>query len=307
VDAAIRWADCPGRGAITLSSPEYPSLLRAIPDAPLVLFVRGDVSSLTASHIAVVGTRNPTRPGVETARDFAATLAREGLGVVSGLAVGIDAAAHRGALDASATTVAVAAHGLDMVYPRRHRDLADRIAQSGALVSEFPPGVPPLRENFPRRNRIISGLSLGVLVVEAAVRSGSLITARLGAEQGREVFAMPGSIHNPMARGCHRLIRDGAKLVETVADLLEELGWDARTSSTACDAETDGVDAAEALDDDYVTLLQAMGHDPAPVDVLVQRTGLTPQALSSMLLRLELQGIVHPVPGTGYVRAAKRD
>lgn len=302
----LRWVDGPGRAALTLGSPDYPPLLAALEDPPPVLFVRGDPGLLARSHVAIVGSRNPTRPGEETARDFAGALVAAGLGVVSGLAAGIDAAAHRGALEAGGVTLGVAGHGLDTMYPRRHLPLGREIAAAGALISEFVPGTPPLRENFPRRNRVISGLCLGVLVVEAAVRSGSLITARLAAEQGREVFAIPGSIHNPMARGCHRLIRQGAKLVESVDDLLEELGWDASdVAARPPDANRSG--AAEALDDDYVTLLDAMGFDPAPVDVLVQRTGLTPQALSSMLLALELRGIVHPVPGTGYVRAAKRD
>jgi DNA processing protein len=254
----------------------------------------------------VVGSRNPTRPGAQTAQDFARALVAAGLGVVSGLAVGIDAAAHRGALAGGGVTIAVAAHGLDIVYPRAHVELARQVAEAGAMVSEFVPGTAPLREHFPRRNRLISGLSLGVLVVEAAVRSGSLITARLAAEQGREVFAIPGSIHNPMARGCHALIRQGAKLVDSVQDLLEELGWDA--SAVASDAAERGHEEHDddELDDDYVTLLDVLGHDPASVDLLVARTGLTPQALSSMLLRLELRGIVHPVPGMGYVRAAKR-
>jgi DNA processing protein len=306
LDRALDWLGRPGRGVLTLSCPGYPSLLAAIPDCPPVLFTVGDSSLLSGSLLAVVGSRNPTRPGEETATDFAASLCRSGLGVVSGLALGVDAAAHRGALEAGGVTVAVMGHGLDRVYPSRHRELAAQIAEQGVLVSEFLPGTPPVRENFPRRNRVISGLSLGVLVVEAAVRSGSLITARLAGEQGREVFAIPGSIHNPMARGCHRLIRDGAKLVETVEDLLEELGWDA-SSVGSVEADLNTVHAADFLDDDYVTLLDAMGHDPAPVDVLVHRTGLTPQALSSMLLTLELRGIVHPVPGTGYVRASKRE
>jgi DNA processing protein len=305
VAAALAWLDGPGRAAVTIDDAAYPALLRCIPDPPPVLFMRGRLECLAAPALAVVGSRHPTRPGAETARSFARALAAEGLVVVSGLAEGIDAAAHRGAMDAAGATVAVAGHGLDTVYPPRHRDLAARIAEEGLLVSEFLPGTPPRREHFPRRNRIISGVALGVLVVEAAVRSGSLITARLAGEQGREVFAIPGSIHNPMARGCHRLIRQGAKLVETVADLLEELGW-APGGSLAPALREDVAPAAPELDGDYITLLEAMGYDPATVDQLVQRTGLTPQALSSMLLVLELRGIVHPVPGAGYVRAVAR-
>ena len=291
---------------MTLSDPGYPPLLACIPDPPPVLFVEGNRSCLALPMVAVVGSRNATRPGLDTARSFARALARAGLAVVSGLAAGVDAAAHRGALAAPGITLAVAASGLDRVYPREHAALAAEIAATGALLSEFVPGTPPLREHFPRRNRIISGLTLGVLVVEAAVRSGSLITARLAGEQGREVFAIPGSIHNPMARGCHRLIRQGAKLVETVDDLLEELG---RPAAAQAPSPVTGSPPGELadLDDDYVTVLDAMGYEVATVDTLVQRTGLTPQALSSMLLNLELRGIVDPVPGSGYVRAAKRE
>lgn len=308
IDATFEWLhSAPGRTAVTLGSGEYPRLLSEIDDAPPVLFVDGNPALLHGAHLAIVGSRNPTRPGCETAFDFAGSLCRFGVGIVSGLAAGIDAAAHRGALAAGGVTIAVAAHGLDRVYPREHRQLAREIADSGALVSEFVPGTAPLREHFPRRNRIISGLSLGVLVVEAAMRSGSLISARMGAEQGREVFAVPGSIHNPMARGCHALIRQGAKLVETVDDLMEELGVSApHAARHAAIGAGAGADENK-LDDDYVTLLDAMGHDPACVDELVQRTGLTPQVLSSMLLNLELRGIVHSVSGVGYVRAAKRE
>jgi DNA processing protein len=308
IERVLDWLDVDsGRHALTITDENYPTQLAAISDAPPVLFVRGDVTLLHGPHLAIVGSRNPTRPAEHTAHDFAAELSRLGVGIVSGLAAGIDAAAHRGALDAEGITLAVAAHGLDRIYPRVNRHLAHRIVEQGALISEFIPGTAPLREHFPRRNRIISGLSLGVLVVEAAVRSGSLITARLGAEQGREVFAIPGSIHNPMARGCHALIRQGAKLVETVADLVEELGVDADQSAASLKSAAFKCVEEFPLDDDYVTLLDAMGYDPVCVDELVQHTGLTPQALSSMLLTLELRGIVHPVPGIGYVRAVKRD
>jgi DNA processing protein len=308
MDRAIAWlAGGTQRSALTFASAAYPELLRALADAPPVLFVEGDAALLGRSHVAVVGSRNPTRPGEQTAHDFARALVGAGLGVVSGLATGIDAAAHRGAIAGGGVTIAVAGHGLDSVYPRAHAELARQVAGAGARVSEFVPGTAALREHFPRRNRIISGLSLGVLVVEAAVRSGSLITARLAAEQGREVFAIPGSIHNPMVRGCHALIRQGAKLVDSVQDLLEELGWDAASVAGSHAAQTRSDAQDGELDGDYVTLLDALGHDPAPVDVLVTRTGLTPQALSSMLLRLELRGIVHPVQGMGYVRAAKRE
>ena len=299
----------PERHLIAIDSPTYPQRLRALVDAPLALLVAGDLEVLALPQLGVVGSRSPTAGGVDTARRFSRALAERGLIITSGLARGIDGAAHRGALDADVPTVAVLGHGPDRVYPDVHASLADAIvAGGGALVSEFLPGTPPERSNFPRRNRTIAGLSLGVLVVEAAVRSGSLITARQAMEQGREVFAVPGSIHNPTARGCHRLIRDGAKLVETVDDVLEELAGQlppsARPEPAAGDERSD---SAPELDDDYVTLLHAMGFDPVSVDELVQRTGLTPQALSSMLFRLELEGEIRPVSGVGYERVGTRE
>jgi DNA processing protein len=247
----------------------------------------------------MVGSRNPTTGGERTARDFARHLAGCGLAITSGLAVGVDAAAHQGALEAGGITLAVTGTGLDRVYPARHRELAHRIAERGALVSEFPPGTPPLAGNFPRRNRIISGLSVGTLVVEAALKSGSLITARLAVEQGREVFAIPGSIHNPLARGCHALIRQGAKLVETADDIAEELA--ALLGGLSLEPVVDAGHADEGChsleDPEYQRLLQAMGHDPVSVDQLVARTGFTAETVSSMLLLLELQGHVSSSPG----------
>lgn len=307
IDADLDWVARPGNHALILSDPAYPELLRALPDAPPVLFVHGDPGVLALPLLALVGSRNPTPGGRDNAAAFARHLAAGGVGIVSGLALGIDAAAHEGALAAEGLTVAVLGHGLDRVYPAAHRDLAHRIAAGGgALVSEFPPGVPPRAEHFPRRNRIISGLSLGVLVVEAAIRSGSLITARTAAEQGREVFAIPGSIHNPLARGCHRLIRQGAKLVETAADILEELGpLYLAGLEGRCDAETALVPETAGTDPDYRRLLEALGHDPVSVDVVVDRSGLTPEAVSSMLLLLELQGVVESVPGGLFTRATR--
>ncbi len=211
------------RHLITLHDARYPTLLREIDDAPPMLFIQGDPTILNLPQIAIVGSRNPSASGRQTATDFAHFLASAGLAITSGLADGIDGAAHQGALETKNSTLAVTGTGLDRVYPAKHRELAHRIAEQGALISELPPGTPPIPANFPRRNRIISGLSLGTLVVEAAQKSGSLITARLATEQGREVFAIPGSIHNPLARGCHALIRQGAKLVETAGDILEEL------------------------------------------------------------------------------------
>jgi DNA processing protein len=256
----------------------------------------------------MVGSRNPTTVGSETARDFARHLAGMGLTITSGLALGIDAASHRGALDAKGQTISVMGTGVDRIYPAAHRDLAHAIvAGGGALVSEYPPGTPPLSGNFPRRNRIISGLSLGTLVVEAARQSGSLITARMAGEQGREVFAIPGSIHNPLARGCHQLIRDGARLVETAQDVLAELaprlrGLIAEALETR-EQTIPGED--ESLDEEYQRLLVHVGDEATPVDRLVERSGLTAEVVSSMLLILELRGLITPVPG-GYSRTRMR-
>jgi DNA processing protein len=258
------------------------------------------------AQLAIVGSRNPTPSGQQTAMDFARFLARAGLVISSGLAAGIDGAAHRGALQTDTPTLAVTGTGLDRVYPARHRDLAHRIAEQGALVSELPPGTPPLPANFPRRNRIISGLSIGTLVVEAAQKSGSLITARLATEQGREVFAIPGSIHNPLARGCHALIRQGAKLVETAEDILEELGPLLGSLVAAGTQAADPVEPApRKWDQEYQQLMAALDFDPAPVDLLIQRSGLTADAVSSMLLLLELEGFVSAAAGGRYCRTGK--
>lgn len=300
------WADAAGRRILCPDSPGYPSLLRELADPPLALFVSGDAGLTDTPQIAIVGSRNPTAGGAATARDFARALARTGLAITSGLALGIDGEAHRGALEAGGTTVAVSASGPDRIYPAGHADLAGRIAERGALLTEYPPGFAPRRAHFPRRNRLISGLAFGVLVVEAGPRSGSLITARLAGEQGREVFAVPGSIHNPMARGCHRLIRQGAKLVETVDDILVELAPRLR-GALAADrhdrhSEPDATAPLPSADCAQQELLDAMGYDPTAVDVLIERTGLTAEAVSSMLLALELQGYVGAFPGGRYAR-----
>lgn len=298
------WLAEPNHHLITLSDPRYPRLLREIPDPPAALYVVGDPDLLSATQLGIVGSRNPTPGGSETAHAFASYLTQSGLTITSGLAMGVDAAAHRGALGAGGKTIAVAGTGLDRVYPARHRELAHEIAAQGALISEFALGTPALAHNFPRRNRIISGLSLGVLVVEAALQSGSLITARLAAEQGREVFAIPGSIHNPLARGCHALIRQGAKLVETAADILEELGPMAQITAPA--RQTDGAgNITSGLGVEAMTLLDCLGFDPTPVDSLIERSGLTPEAVSSMLLVLELQGHVVAAPGGHYTRVTR--
>jgi DNA processing protein len=294
-ETELAWLSETSHHLVTWADADYPPLLREIPDPPVVLYVIGDRQSLSRPQFAIVGSRNPTPMGRENAQAFARTLARAGLTITSGLALGIDGAAHRGALEAAGTTIAVAGTGLDRVYPARHRDLAHAVVQHGALVSEFPLGTPPKPENFPVRNRIISGLSLGTLVVEAALQSGSLITARLAAEQGREVFAIPGSIHSPQARGCHALIRQGAKLVETAEDILEELGPLAQLVREARTEEKETT--VREISMPMAKLLEHIGYDPVSVDTLIERSGLTADAVSSMLLQMELQGFVMPSPG----------
>ncbi|GAB4514083.1 MAG: DNA-processing protein DprA [Sulfuricaulis sp.] len=288
------WLDQSDHHLLVWSDPDYPPLLREIADPPILLHVIGNRQALSNPQLAIVGSRNPSPMGRENAQAFAKSLAGAGLTVTSGLALGVDGAAHRGALAAGGMTIAVAGTGLDRVYPARHRELAHEVVRHGALVSEFALGTPPLPENFPIRNRIISGLSLGTLVVEAALQSGSLITARLATEQGREVFAIPGSIHAPQARGCHALIRQGAKLVETAQDILEELG---PLASVARRIAPDNATSTPALDASMTALLQQIGHDPVSVDALIERSGLTADAVSSMLLQMELNGLVSSCPG----------
>ena len=304
VETDLAWLKQPDNRLIRITDAAYPPLLAAIADPPPLLFVHGDADYLLQPQLAVVGSRNPSRDGIALAEDFSAYLSACGLTVCSGLAAGIDAAAHRGALRGAAGTVAVTGTGLDRVYPAQHRELAHRIADNGALVSEFAPGTPPLASNFPRRNRIISGLGMGTLVVEAALRSGSLITARQALEQGREVFAIPGSIHNPLARGCHALIRQGAKLVESGSDILEELSgrFNPLPEATADSKPTAASQAAAELAAEYRDLLDAMGYEPVCVDQLVARSGLTPEEVSSMLLLLELEDKVHSGAGGRYTR-----
>jgi len=289
---------------IPISDPLYPALLKEISGPPLVLFVRGDAGCLASRQLAIVGSRQASPAGKETARELAFSASKAGLVITSGLARGIDGAAHRGALDANGKTIAVMASGPERIYPAVHRQLAEHIIENGALVSEFPPGVAPRRAHFPSRNRIISGLSAGTLVVEAAVRSGSLITARLAGEQGREVMAVPGSIHSPTARGCHRLIRDGARLVESISDVLEELGFLVRNGPAA--ATTPAHNCFDGLGAEEKTLLDFMGFDPASPDQLITRSGLTADAVCSILFSLELQGIIEPVSGGTFVRVSKR-
>ena len=298
------YRDClrTGTAILTIADADYPEPLRHIHDGPLVLYVRGDRSLLGREQIGIVGSRNATRAGLEHARSFAAALGQKGLLVTSGLALGVDGAAHAGALDAGFPTVAVIGNGVDKPYPYRHRTLSERIAGEGVIVSEYPPGTSAKAGHFPRRNRIISGLSRGILVVEAGLKSGSLITARLALEQGREVFAIPGSVHNPLARGCHHLIRQGAKLVETVDDICEELGgwW---TSQNEGDSSSVIMKrpATEGLDSREIAVLEALGYDPQSTDDLCSVTGLPADQLMQSLLLLELQGLVDSAPG-GFQR-----
>lgn len=298
IEKDLEWLSAAGRRLITCQDDDYPALLREISGAPVALFCQGDTDLLSLPQLAIVGARSATPQGLENARAFAAELARRGLVITSGLALGIDGAAHKGALEGQGLTLAVCATGLDRVYPASHRKLAHLIADKGLLISEFPPGTPGKAEHFPRRNRLISGLSLGVLVVEAAQESGSLITARLASEQGREVFAIPGSIHNPMARGCHRLIRQGAKLVETVDDILEEIAPHiaARKPTPGTAPQTGRIDPMQEK------ILEILGDRVLGFDTLLQHTGLDLDALNQALLALELGGQVASTAGGGYQR-----
>jgi DNA processing protein len=304
VASDLRWLEDSGSSLLPVTAPDYPALLRESPDAPAVLYVRGDVAALETPQLAMVGSRNPTAGGKSTAREFAAWFARAGLTITSGLALGIDTACHEGALVGGGETIAVLGCGLDRIYPPENRELANRIAAAGAVISEFPPGFDPLPACFPQRNRIIAGLSHGTLVIEAAQRSGSLITARLAGEAGREVFAIPGSIHNPLAKGCHQLIRQGAKLVECPEDVLCELKISLAAQLVA--ARPGSTVTSPALDKEYKILLDALAFEPASVDSLIERTGMNSESIASMLLILELDGHVAPHPGGRYSRMARQ-
>ncbi len=282
------------------SSDAYPSLLKEIARPPVALFVSGSVDTLSLPQLAIVGSRKATPGGNDNARNFARYLASHGFCITSGLALGIDAAAHHGALAAKGKTIAVCGSGLDRIYPAYHQELATLIGKTGALVSEFPPGTPPRGAHFPQRNRIISGLSVGTLVVEAGLRSGALITARNAGEQGREVFAIPGSIHNPLSKGCHRLIRQGAKLVETAQDIGEELSGLLGEMRQHVEFEASAAVVEASPDPQYELLLEAMGWDPVSADLLVERTQLTADQVSSMLLILELDGRIKPLSSGHY-------
>ncbi len=302
LESALDWLTDPNHHLVGWHAADYPPLLRRIANPPLALFIDGDPSLLWHPGIAIVGTRSPTAGGQANAQGFARTIADKGIVVASGMAAGIDTTAHLAALDRpGGRTVAVLGTGTDIAYPRSNRKLRARIAECGALVSEHPPGTAPLASHFPARNRILAGLALGTVVIEAAERSGALITARLAAESGREVFAVPGSIHNPMARGCHRLIREGASLVQGADEVLDgvamlstELASALRERLAAPIQSITGPAAATpaSANPDYQRLWLALGHDPIPMDSLVQRTGLTAAALSSMLLLMELDGSV---------------
>ena len=292
VETALEWAAADGHAVLTLADGDYPQPLLQTPDPPALLYLRGRRELLALPALAMVGSRNATPQGVSNAEQFARAFSSAGLTIVSGLALGIDAAAHRGGLDGAGSTIAVLGTGADILYPQRNRALGDRIAREGLIVSEFPLGTPPHGSNFPRRNRVISGLARGCLVVEAALASGSLITARCAAEQGREVFAIPGSIHSPHSKGCHALIKQGAKLVESAQDLLQELGVDVLAAPSAA--------AAPAA----AGLLAQLGYDPCDIDTLCARSGLTADVVSAMLLQLELDGKVASLPGGLYQRTS---
>lgn len=294
LDTTLRWLDDPANRVISLADEAYPGLLLQTNDPPPLLYVKGNLALLNRNALAVVGSRNATQQGSANAEAFARELSDGGFTIVSGLALGIDAAAHRGGLAGASSSLAVVGTGLDIVYPARNRALAHQLATGGALVSEFALGVPALSGNFPRRNRLLSGLARGCLVVEAALKSGSLITARYALEQGREVFAIPGSIHSPLSKGCHLLIKQGAKLVESAMDVLEEFGVFTTTSITT---EHSASRSAE-----QIALLDALGFDPVALEALCERCGLTPESASAMLLELELDGIVSRLPGGKFQR-----
>lgn len=303
LEATLQWLeqDRSRRQVVTLGDPDYPAALLEMEDPPLMLYRLGMLATAPRRALAMVGSRNPTPQGLQNARRFAKAFGEAGVTVVSGMALGIDGAAHEGAMDGArpdvVATIAVVGTGLDRVYPKQHLQLARRIAERGMIVSEYPLGTPPLQQNFPRRNRLIAGLSQGTLVVEAALQSGSLITARLAAEQGKEVFAIPGSIHSPHARGCHALLRQGAKLVESAHDVLEDLKLVLPAAAPAFTME-------EPEGEDHA-LLEALGFDPMGLDALVARTGLPTSQLQAQLLELELAGQVARLPGGLFQRIAR--
>ncbi|MCK5718775.1 MAG: DNA-processing protein DprA [Thiomargarita sp.] len=328
VEKNLQWSEKPNRHLLTLESENYPSRLREIDNPPPILFVHGDVTLLTSKQLAIVGTRNPSQEGLYNATYFAEQLSHEGLTITSGMAYGIDGASHKGALAASGRTIAVAGTGLDRVYPPQHRDLAHQIAEQGAIISEFTLGTAVHRGNFPARNRIVSGLCLGTLVIEAPEKSGSLYTAQHAIKQGREIFAIPGSIHNPLIKGCHKLIRQGAKLVETVDDIIEELGshypfnaFNGSQSATIKSAINKPIisnleqkinrknnptlitkiNYPSDLDEEHINVLNYLQTTPSSVDNLVEQFGLTAAKVSSILLILEIKDLIALQPGGSYI------
>lgn len=312
INSDLQWLSEPNHHLLCWDDDSYPALLRRISGPPAALFIDGDPGCLWQPQIAIIGSRNPTAGGLDHARDFATTLARQGMTITSGLASGIDTAAHAAALNTGALSIAVNGTGLDRVYPKSSQAVAHRIRSQGAMVSELPLGSPPLRQHFPSRNRIISGLSLAVLVIEAGLNSGTLITARKAAEQGREVFALPGSLHNPMAKGCHRLIREGARLVETTADIMQELGPLAAElqmeirqrleNLDAVDEKPTGRDTNLLNDTDYNTVWNVLSYDPKAMDIIIEQSGLSAREVSSMLLMMELKGLVKKYDNGRYLR-----
>ena len=304
INNILEWLDRPAHHLITICDDDYPELLRQIYSAPPVLYAIGQREALGFIHFAIVGSRNPTTGGRKLAEEFAIELSKAGLTICSGLALGIDYHSHIGALKANCSTVAVLGNGLASIYPARHKKIASEIIERGLLLSEYPPGTKPNAGNFPQRNRIISGMSIGVLVVEAAKKSGSLITADYALEQGREVFAVPGSIHNPLARGTHSLIKQGAKLVESVNDIIEELAPVASIVINKTISNKPDNSNYSDMDTDYKLLLDKMAYDSVSVDMLVKLTGLTAEAVSSMLLILELQGLIESQQGGLYCRCS---
>ena len=304
VERGLAWVRQPGNAVLTLADEHYPRGLLEVPDPPPILYLKGRAELLAGPAIAIVGSRNGSAQGLANAEQFARSLGEAGLTVVSGQALGIDAAAHRGALPTRGGTIAVIGTGADIVYPARNRDLAHAIAERGLIVSEFPLGTPALAANFPRRNRIISGLSRGVLVIEAALRSGSLITARLAGEQGREVFAIPGSIHSPLSKGCHALIKQGAKLVESAADVLGELGFDGVPAAAPARASGTGT-APPDPESERERVLAVIGFGEAEFDGLCHKANVSADKLSALLLELELEGLVARLPGGRIQRVGR--
>ncbi len=301
----LSWLKKESNFILTFADPAYPEYLKQISDPPLLLYCQGKRHILLNHQIAIVGSRNPTRSARNTTLEFSADLSELGFTITSGLALGIDYCAHTGALEKTGNTIAVMGHGLDQIYPKQHQKISEKIKETGLILSEFAPGVPPLAANFPRRNRLISGLSLGVLVVEAALRSGSLITARLAAEQGREVFAIPGSIHNPLTQGCHALIKQGAKLTESVEDILDEFNIVTNTIFPERKKDLDDFQEMPIYDDNCMKVLEHISFDSVSIDKIIESSGLTADIVSSMLLILEVQGVVSSSGGL-YMRTNQR-